>query len=360
MITYDSFTRASYANLPETVAAVESLNSAGLETIIENHEDFGDPIPLGIPLKIVKPLERQQEPLQEFEDGFVMRVYGAANGHRVSEQLVLNSLVAEVTKKPVIGVALPNRDWDGQALKDYTNGWGTISDEQKDYFGMVQLDYYAKEAIDKTQKALDTAGASLKISASGESQGASVALSIGHVAAAFDVDVVSVSALVNVERRKLYRGLFADFAKTGSLQTMATSEPCLEPFVKAAGFDVETSKLSQQLGALRYAARDLFGVMPFDPRFVLYTRNRSLVRPLTVPIGLRQIERLAAANGNSVDVHVAMFQNDPVAKPEELVSLGRSRCSTTARYYQFMDTAHEACNNPAIIGFMAGKLVGGV
>lgn len=354
MITYKHLSEPAYTGVPEVQGAIERLNSAGLEQILASHQNFGDSE--GIPLKVVRPLERADEPLGEFA-GFVLRAYGAANGHRVSEQLVLNALVAETTQTPVIGVPFPNRDWRGNAVVDHTRGWSIATDVQRDDMALEQLEAYASLSLDKVERELEKFGARRELSSTGESLGAAVALSIGAMATKFDLQGVSIAALPNVERRHVYRELFArDYARTGSMRPMAMSEPHLDPFIEAHGYNHEKSALSEQVGALGYAARDLFGVAPPDLRMKLYRANRSLVRPLTTPTGLHWIERLSSTNGHSVPVHVGMFENDQVARPGKLEELGRSRCSSPAEFYLFGGVAHEACNNPSIIGYMASRL----
>lgn len=357
MINLEAVPSAEYHENPFVVAAIEDLNSAGMAGIDAATKKFQYD-QFSMPLQITRPIsELSDEPISSF-DKLIVRSLGAANGHLVEEQLVLSALVAEITQSPVINVPFPNRDWMPDSLADKTKNWSKMSNSERLMKGVAHLDGYADYALQSIEQYIEAVSASGVISTTGESMGAALALSMASQAVNLDRSDTSLLALPNVETRHLYRKLFfRDFINSadGMEQEVMDSFPELVPFVEAHGFDVKKTKTEEIVDGLRYFAKDLFGLYPFDPRFNLYRSNRALTRTLTVPSAISMLERLNSAAPES-KVHIGFFENDGVAKYTAFQDLSdeiTSLLNTSAYLYP---GGHSATNNPSIVGYAASLI----
>jgi hypothetical protein len=328
----------------EDAAVVDKLNEQGLAGIIKSNRNItgeGE-----IPLSLMNPIgDRQDEPLSEFDEGIILRTYGTGNGQVHYSQVVLNALIATKLERPVIGVGFPNREWSGYEGIDRTVGWSGMSTEQRHEAGIDQYDGYAARVIEEVERYATSEKASLKLATTGESSGATSALSLAYKATDFDVSGVSIAALTNVEERRLYRGLFIeDFMNsTASLAKDAASGSVkLQPLVDALA---SGSDLKELIGGVSFLARDLFGIAP--PSIKLYWNNRAFARGLTVPTAVEMIARL------SVPVYHAGFENDLVSKPDK----ARAIYLENFHHSTYAGVDHGSCNRPQIILDQAARLI---
>lgn len=358
MINFEIVPKAVYHNTLEVSRAIEELNRHGYSGILDSiHEVPHDG--LSVPLECVNPISRHYEPLQEFADGLIVNAYGMANGHSDNTR-VMNALIAEVTGMPVIGVALPNRDWFGTTIPDVTKHWSSHSPKQKELSGIRQLDLYADHVLELVEEFVGTSKGPGKLHVFGGSAGSAVGLSVAHQARQFDTGNVSVMAIPNVERRPLYRKLLADFVRSGGgMPEMVQDGPIkFKPLVEKSGFETGPKTKAQMLaGGVGFLMHDLFGLWPVDPKLRLPRTNISLARPLTVPTGLQMIERLEDKSGRR-RVNAGFLELDAVARYKELIRLGADHSTPKhAEFQLFEGVGHAACNNPYIVGYMASLLV---
>jgi hypothetical protein len=360
---FDGLVTTGYLEDERTIEAVDKLNSIGLEGIlaatrlvrVDNKS---------IPLSIVNPVsDRSDDPLGEFENGVVLRTFGAANGQRITGQQVLSALVAEISGKPVISVSLPDRDWSGASIPDITSPWSKLSDKQKKTRSLEHLDGYSAHVLESVDRLFELENGEAKLHFSGESMGAAVALSLAYEAKNFDRMSIAIAALPNNERRHLYRQLFfGDFVKSneGMHEQVTAGNPRFEPFVEAQGYkDGPKKEIYEIVSGASYMLRDLFGLLPFDTKMQLYRSNRALTRSLLFPSSMEMIERLnydQDANGR-IQLFAAFFKDDLVAKPEAFRKIASPRTSPKNAEFLLFEGNHTATNNPYIIANMAARLV---
>lgn len=343
---------AEYYQDLRIVASVEALNSVGLDRIVTNSytDTTGN-----VPLAVCRPLQRADEPIESFDE-VIARTYGFANGHRLVQHAVVNTMIAEITGKPVIGVPSPDRDWPGAHDREPTRHWYNTSDEERVKKSIAQNDAVASKVVDAICGLIGGG----RIDVFGDSYGSMQSLSIMHLAKdRFDLGGASLLALPNNEHRKVFLELLGrDFAHSqdhegGMRGQVLSGDPQLVPFYQAHGFDndIKPTKTQEVFGFLDYLHQDMFG-----KRFKNFLPNLALARAIAAPSSVPMLERMIHQDGVT-DITLGFFEHDIVARMAKFLELLKSRAKPAIEVLEFKGTDHAGCNNPYIIGYMATKLL---
>lgn len=339
-----------YANNPVINAAIDSVNRAGFQKIIERVC-----LPqMRIPMSVVMPLgvDASFKELTE-SSGAVLQYPGFANRPDLPDRLVSMTLAATVLQKPVIGVPYPNRNWKGLPPPSYK--WRGQSLQERIVTGIALLDEYSDQTL---QEAVDTFAIG-KVDFLGGSMGATQALSAAYMARqSMDVGGVSVAALSNNESRQVYTELLLrDFRKGfdhARREIMATNAEgiTVQPLLDAFGIsDKPKSALSEGLSLARYLVLDIFGY-----RLQNYDANMAFARTLAVPSSVRLLERLDKGD-NPVNTHLGFFELDPVARPDAFLKLTEASQFSNVAAKVYPDKSHSSCVNPLIGSHIALQLL---